>query len=97
MLSQIVMVKIKEGTIKEQIDALMKGFAEMVRDIDGMSGQCGLALGIIQVEPYDFGAITHYGSRAAFDEYLKHPAHKKFGQTYMLPVVEKLEAVQFEH
>jgi len=75
MIRHIVLFSIKEE-YKADIPALVEGFYQMVGKIEGLvSLEAGADI-LHSERSYDIALVTTFDSRAAFDAYQDHPAHR---------------------
>lgn len=93
MIEHIVLIRWKEGTSREQVDAVL-ALARIMEGIDGVRGvSCRPKLGsngrdkgiadVMVVRMADEAALARFGP---------HPLHKEFGAR-MVPLVEDLTIV----
>ncbi|MDQ6633079.1 MAG: Dabb family protein [Verrucomicrobiota bacterium] len=96
-IKHIALLKFKEGTTPEQLDALFGSILDLSENIDGLedyvSGPNSSPENLDQ--GYTHGFIMTFRDTAARDAYLVHPEHEQFKQTY-IGLVESVAIVDFE-
>ncbi|KAE8077094.1 hypothetical protein FH972_015695 [Carpinus fangiana] len=97
VLTHVLLAKFKEGTPPDQIDQLIKGFANLVNLTEPMkSFHWGKDLSIENLHQ----GFTHvfessFESAEGLAEYIAHPAHIEFANLF-LPHLEKFVVIDYK-
>ncbi|KGN57187.1 stress-response A/B barrel domain-containing protein HS1 [Cucumis sativus] len=85
VVKHILLAKFKNGISEEQIDQLIKGYANLVNLIEPMKAfQCGKDVSIENLHQ----GFTHvfestFESTQGIAEYISHPAHVEFANKFL--------------
>lgn len=96
-VKHIALVRFKEGTSEEQIQAIFDSLLDITETIPGIedyvSGPYSSSEGLNQ--GYTHGFIMTFTDAAARDAYLPHPEHERV-KAMIMPTVESLVVFDFE-
>jgi len=96
MVEHLVILKFKEDSTPEQIDA----FVEKARGLkDKIEGVVDLSVGANYTDRsqgFTHGVCVRFTDKAALEHYLPHPDHQEVVQNYIKPIVDDLIVVDYE-
>ncbi|XP_023527594.1 stress-response A/B barrel domain-containing protein HS1 [Cucurbita pepo subsp. pepo] len=97
IVKHILLAKFKDGIPEEQIDQLIKGYANLVNLIEPMKAfQCGKDVSIENLHQ----GFTHvfestFESTEGIAEYVSHPAHVEFANLF-LASLDKVVVIDYK-
>ncbi len=94
MLTHIVLYKIKSGVADGQAQALLREARERLSTIEGVKG-LHAGTSIYEDEPFQCALVMYFDDVEALDKYRVHPAHMKFVEEVVDPIVEKIRRLDY--
>jgi antibiotic biosynthesis monooxygenase (ABM) superfamily enzyme len=94
MIRHVVLVTMKPETDERELEAIVEAAKKLPTEIPSLR-EIEVGLG---TNPGNatFGIVALFDDMDGFQEYMKHPAHKSFGQDHIVPVVESATQIQFQ-
>lgn len=94
MLTHIVLYKVKSGVKEPQVQTLLREARTRLPEIPGvMNLRVGTSL--YKDDPYQYALIMSFDNVEALDKYRVHPAHVKFLEDVVNPIVAEVRRLDY--
>jgi Stress responsive A/B Barrel Domain len=94
MIRHSVLLTLKPNTDKQKLEAIVEEARKLPAEIPTLR-EVEAGVGANEGNA-SIGIVALFDDMDGYWEYLKHPAHRSFGQEYIVPVMESGVQVQFE-
>lgn len=94
MLTHIVLYKLKPGVTQEQVNGLLQEARTRLPEIPGvMNLRAGTS--IYKDDPYQAALVMYFDGVEALDRYRVHPAHVRFVEEIVKPIVDEVRRLDY--
>ena len=99
MVEHIVLIKIKPSTSQKQIQEATEALLRMKGEIPGIED---ISAGVNSSpegknQGYDYGLVVRFRDANTRDEYITHPYHNKIASEYVVPIIEDVLVLDYDH